>query len=102
MKINFLKIKKVYKKESFKINSSIYWNFLVVFALLVMIISFVFAYELFLKTSKEDVQVNTFNNMKIGNKEKEKIGKALEYFSEREKKSVEILNSPVPVVDPSI
>ena len=33
---------------------------------------------------------------------KESIEKVLEYFSEREKKSNQILNSPSPVVDPSL
>ena len=40
--------------------------------------------------------------IKIGNKEKEKIKDVLEYFAEREKKSVEILNSKTSVIDPSI
>ena len=31
-----------------------------------------------------------------------RVGKVLDYFSERENKSSGILNSPVPVVDPSL
>jgi len=33
---------------------------------------------------------------------KERIDKILEYFSEREKKSIEIINSPSPIIDPSL
>ena len=102
MKIKLFKIKKRYEKEIFKINPSIYWKVLVIFSALLMIGSFVFAYNLFTQTNKEDSLIVGNNTQKIGNKEEEKIKDALEYFSEREKKSVEILNSTIPIVDPSL
>jgi hypothetical protein len=102
MKIKFFKIKKSYKKENFKINPHIYWEILVIFSGLSIIVSFVFAYNLFIETNKEDNSVIENNSVKIGNKEEEKIKDALQYFAEREKKSAEIFNSPSLVVDPSL
>lgn len=101
-KIKFFKIKKSYKKENFKVNPNIYWEILVIFSLLAIIVSFIFAYNLFIQTNKEDSGTTENNSGKVGNTEKERIKNALDYFSQREKKSMEILNSPAPVVDPSL
>lgn len=101
-KIKFFKIKKSYKKENFKVNPNIYWEILVIFSLLAIIISFIFSYNLFIQTNKNNVGILKNDNGKTVNTEKERIKNALDYFSQREKKSTEILNSPVPVVDPSL
>jgi uncharacterized membrane protein SpoIIM required for sporulation len=102
MKIKFFKIKKDYKKENYKINPNIYWKVTLIVLFFLMVGSFIFSYNLFVKTNKDE-EINTENNSdKIGNKEEEKIKDALEYFSEREKKSAEILNSSSTIVDPSI
>lgn len=102
MKIKFLKIKKNYQKENFKINPNIYWEVIVVLSLLLIIASFIFAYFFFIKINEEYNLITENGNIKIGDREKEKIKNALEYFSEREKKSTEILNSPTSIVDPSL
>ena len=102
MKIKLFKIKKNYRKEVFKINPNTYWKVLVIFSGFLMIISFIFAYNLFRQTNKEDVPVVVNNTQKIGDKEEEKIKNALDYFSLRAQKSAEILNSPSTVVDPSL
>ena len=102
MKINFLKIKKDYRKEDAKINPDIYWKILVIILFLAIVISFIFAYNLFQHTNKDDIVIEQKNDDKMGNKEKVKIGDALKYFSERERKSNEILNSPSVIADPSL
>ena len=102
MKIKFFKIKKDYRKENFEINSDVYWKILVIFFTLTIFTSFIFAYNIFIQTNKDDVPVFENNNDKIGNKEKENMKDVLEYFSNREKKSEEIMNSSVSVVDPSL
>ena len=104
MKTNFfkLKLKKNYKKENFKIDPDIYWEAMVIFLFLLIIVSFVFAYNIFIQTNKENVLTVQNNSQELGNKEESKIKDALNYFSEREKKSTEILNSSSLVVDPSL
>lgn len=102
MKIKFFKIKKDYKKEDFRINPSIFWRILVIVALMLLVVSFIFSYNLFRQTNKQDDLMIGENNGENRNKEKEKIKEVLDYFSEREKKSTEILNSPVTIVDPSL
>ena len=102
MKIKLFKIEKNYRKENFEINPDIYWKMIMVLAFLVIITSLVFSYNLFVQTNKDNISIVEKKDNKNENKEKEKIRNALEYFSEREKKSIEILNFPVPIVDPSI
>jgi hypothetical protein len=102
MKIKIFKVKKDYKKEDFRVNSSAFWKFIVIFSLLLIMGAFAYSYGLFLRINEEEVLKIEVNNDKIGNKEAEKIKNALDYFSEREKKSIEILNSTPAVVDPSL
>ncbi len=102
MKIELFKIEKNYRKENFEINPGIYWKTIMVLAFLAISTLLVFSYNLFIQTNKENTSVVGKKDNKNENKEKEKIKNALEYFSEREKKSIEILNSPVPIVDPSL
>lgn len=102
MKIKFFKIKKDYKKENFKINFNFYWKIVVILFFLSVVASFAFAYNLFMEVNKEDSSMIEKNSVKIGDKEKEKIKDILEYFAEREKKSIEILNSKTSIIDPSL
>ena len=102
MKIKFFKIKKNYRKEGAKINPDIYWKILVTILFLAIVASFIFAYNIFKETNRDDIVIIQNNDDKMGNKEKIKIGDALKYFSEREKKSNEILNSPLVISDPSL
>ena len=54
-----------------------------------------------MEINKEPIPT-VMNIDKKGMTEKERLTKALEYFSERKKKSIEILNSPSPIIDPSL
>lgn len=100
MKINFLKVKKNYLKGNFKFSPNFFWKVIVGLFFLFIIGSFLFSFNLFREINKQNDLVEAKNVQKISDKEKQKIQEALNYFSEREKKSTEILNSATSVVDP--
>jgi magnesium-transporting ATPase (P-type) len=101
MKINFFKTKKNFKKKNLDLNSNFYWKIIVGTVFLLVLSSFVFGYYTFLGVKEDSISSGeTF--LKKRSIEKERLEKVLEYFSLREKKSVEILSSPTPIVDPSI
>ncbi|MEI8175116.1 MAG: hypothetical protein WCG28_04160 [bacterium] len=104
MKIKFFKKEKSFKKEkeSLWLNINFYWKLAVLFMFLVIIISFAFGYYFFMQMSKESVALPVISSGQTDTVKKERIDKVLEYFSTRETKSAVILNSPAPVVDPSL
>ena len=102
MKINFFTVQKKFKKESFTIDPNVYWKFVIFLAFIVIFVSFGFSFYLF-KDVKTEVNIKTgeyINNNKIT--KKESIEKVLEYFSIREKKSKDIINSELHIIDPSL
>ena len=102
MKIKIFKNKKSFKKGGFHTNPDNWWEIVLVIALIVVLALFVLGFYLFRKTNKELTVPEPENNEQIETVTRERIEKALEYFSEREKKSTEILNSPSPIIDPSL
>jgi hypothetical protein len=102
MDIKFFKLKKNFKKKDYQINSNIYWKIILNTVFILIIISFIYGFSVFMKVNKEYIPFNVNTNEQIEKDRKTRIDKVLEYFSEREKKSEIILNSPSPVVDPSI
>ncbi len=104
MIIKFFKKEKNFKKEkeSLWLNINFYWKLAVCFMFLIFLLSFVFGYRLFMRINKESAFSMNGGGNKIETVEKEKIEKILEYFSLRETKSNQILNSPAPFVDPSL
>ena len=103
MKINikFSKPKKSFKKHGLLFAPEFYWEIIIYSVFTLAIASFIFGYYFFTQINKETVPTEDTPNRK-GIIKTEKLEKALEYFSERQKKSFEILNSPIPVTDPSI
>ena len=102
MEIKLFKKEINYKKKNFRFNPNLYWDIAVGCAfVLILVISF-FSYNLFLKTNEEPVPSMDSIDAQIPKVSKDRILKVLDYFSQKEKKSTEILTSPVPVVDPSI
>lgn len=102
MRIEIFKNKEHPEKESFPKNPDFYWELMLFAAFIIIISSFIFGFYLFYKINRDPLFKNENaggNNIGI---EKERIDKALEYFSDREKKSVEIINSPSPLIDPSL
>ena len=101
MEIKFLKRKKKFKKGGLGIKPDLYWRYILYVTFALILLSCVFGLYLFMKINNESaspvINISGENSIK-----KERIDKVLEYFSEREKKSIEILNSPSPIVDPSL
>lgn len=102
MKIKFFKKEKNFKKEDFKLNPNIFWKSSVFMVFLVIIFSAFFGYFLFLQISKETALGVNSPGSQIETIKKERIDKVLEYFSARKQKSNKILNSPSPIIDPSL
>ncbi|MFA6077083.1 MAG: hypothetical protein WC735_03345 [Candidatus Paceibacterota bacterium] len=104
MKIKFLKKEKSFKKkkENLLLNINFYWQLAVLFIFVVILLSSFFGYYLFTQTNKELVLSTVDVIPEVETVKKERIEKVLEYFSRREQKSDKILNSPAPVIDPSL
>ncbi len=104
MKIKFFKKEKNFKKEKASLwsNINLYWKLTVLFMFVVVLLSFFFGYNLFRRISKEPVLSTDDIGGQVETVKKERIEKVLEYFSLRKQKSTQILNSPAPIVDPSL
>jgi hypothetical protein len=102
LKLKFLKTKKDFRKKTSVINPYIYWNFVLYITFVLIMASFIFGFLLFIKTNRESPVQAVDTSGQIGIVKKERINKVLKYFSERKQKATEILNSPSPVVDPSL
>jgi hypothetical protein len=55
-----------------------------------------------MQTNQESILSTANNSGELPLVNKDSLGKVLNYFSEKEKRSIEVLNSPAPVVDPSL
>ena len=91
-----------FRKENFQFNLNPFWKLSVFVVLFFVIFSFFFGYYLFVQVNQEPVLSITSYDRQIPMIKKDRLDKTLNYFSERGKKSAEILNSPSPVVDPSL
>jgi uncharacterized membrane protein len=102
MKIRFLKSEQHFKKGGIGTNPAFFWNILLIIAFLIILTSFVFGLLLFKQINQESILSVENIDEKSQTVNEERIKKVLEYFSDRENKSINILNSPSPVVDPSL
>ena len=101
MKIKLFKKKNNFKKKDFQLNPNLYWKLALGCALIMILFSFFFGYRLFTQINEDAVPSNAIDSGQVPIVSKDRIGKDLNYFSDREKKSEEIINSPSPLVDPS-
>jgi len=101
MKIKFFKKKKKFKKGGLIIKPDLCWIYIICVVFIIIIISCTFGFYLFAEINKEPT-LPVVNTGEQGIIKKERIDEVLEYFKEREDKSTEILNSPSPIVDPSM
>jgi len=101
MEIKFLKIKKSFKKGNSELNAVRYWKIILFFASVLISAAFVFSFYHFNEVNKDSVipEIESSDQLKIV--KKERIGKVVEYFSVRESRSVDIINSPSSAIDPS-
>ena len=102
MDIKIFKTKKHFKKADSFINLDIYWKFILVLGFLLILTSLFFGLYIFMQTNEEFVLASDNSVGKIKIVKKERIDAALQYFTEREQKSTEILNSRSAVTDPSL
>ncbi|OGI46121.1 hypothetical protein A2121_01200 [Candidatus Nomurabacteria bacterium GWB1_40_6] len=105
MKIELSKLfkkEKKFKKKDFTFNAYFYWKLAIVSAFFLIVSSFFFGYYLFTKINKEPNLSATPGGGQVPTIDKSRIEETFRVFSEREKKSAEILNSPAPIVDPSL
>lgn len=101
MDIKFLKNKKKFRKGGLGIKPDLYWRYILFMTFMLIILSCVFGTYFFVKINKGPIPLTADTSEQEAIK-KERFDKVLEYFSEREKKSIEILNSPSPIIDPSL
>ena len=104
MEIKLFKKEKRFTKNkgSSWLDIYLFWKLSILFLLLIIILSSIFGYYFFVQTNKEFVAPPVVEGGQTHTVNKEKIKKVLEYFSTREEKSNEILNSSAPIVDPSL
>ena len=102
MDLKFLKRKKNFKKGNFQIRPDLYWHLALCVGVLFTFPFFIFGFYLFKQVNTEPELQAQNSNKQIEVAKKERVQNVLKYFSDREKKSTEILNSPSPIVDPSL
>jgi hypothetical protein len=102
MKIKIFKNKKSFKKGGLHTNPDIFWDILQGLSLLLIISSFVFGFYLFTQTNQESILPVTNTDEQVPTVNINNIKEVLKYFSLREEKSNQILNSPSGVIDPSL
>ena len=99
--IKIPKFKKGFKKGSAAINPNAYWNGILFVSAFLIALVFVAGFLLFRKVSQEP-PLSVSSDRKAESIREEKINEALEYFKAREEKSQQIINSPAPIIDPSL
>ena len=102
MKIKIPQIKKGFKKGSSAVNPNIYWDLMLFLTLGMIIFAFTFGLFVFRKVETGAMPPSDENGAGAEASPRERINKILEYFSTREQKSREIINSPSPIIDPSL
>ncbi len=102
--MKFFKREKKFKKEneSLWLKINVYWRLAVLFMFVVISLSSFFGYYFFIQISKEPMLPIPKTSGKTETIKKERIDKVLEYFSTRAQKSNQIINSPAPLIDPSL
>jgi hypothetical protein len=102
MKIKFFKKENNFKKKNFVFNTNLYWGIALFGAFAIILYSFFFGYNLFKEINQEPVLPDTNQAGQVPVVKIDRLKTVLNYFSLREQKSIQILNSPAPVVDPSL
>lgn len=102
MKIKFFKKEKNFKKSSLHLNPGLFWKLSIFMIFLVAVFSSFFGYYFFMKINKESILLTGGTSGQVETVKDERIFRVLEYFSLRTQKSNQILNSPAPIIDPSL
>jgi hypothetical protein len=104
MEIKFFKKEKnlVKGKRSLWMDINLYWRLAILLLFAMAVSSAFFGYYFFKKVNAEIVPEEGGEGSQIKTIKRERIEKVLEYFSMRKERSNEILNSPSPLIDPSL
>ncbi len=100
--LDFLKRKKVFKKENLQPNLNLYWMIIFFLGFVVTLFVGFFGWYVFKDLNLEgDIRSQSGNRM-LRKISKDRLNANLEVFGQRESKSTEIINSTSGVVDPSL
>lgn len=102
LNLNFLKKKRVFKKNNVLPNPSIHWIIVFCFGFVSAIFIFIFSFYLFVEVNKETLPYYPKDDRQLKKIDKKRVDQILEYFETKEKISNQILNSSAPVSDPSL
>ena len=101
LKLKFSKNQKIFKKDESNIDPNVYWKIIVFTFFILSGLAFAFGLY-FLNKLEKEFSVNQNSSSALETDNQERMQGVLEYFSERENKSKQIINSPSPVIDPSL
>jgi|SRR3990167_6140748 len=101
MEIKIFKRKRSFKKGGLHSDPNIFWEALLLLGFSVFVASCVFGFYLFRTISQKFTSLGDQVQSETRTVSKERINKILEYFSDKQQRSSEIINSPSPIVDPS-
>jgi hypothetical protein len=101
MQIKFPKFKRSFKKGGIHNSPDIYWDIIQLVSLLIILASMVYGFFLFRTINDAFNQTNNNVSDKNTAVNKDRIESALKVFEIKEKTSLDIINSPSPIIDPS-
>lgn len=102
LKLDFLKIKKDWKKNNTQPDPNFYWMIIFYTGFLLTVAAFVFDFLLFMKVSRENMYSGSINTEQLDKISEGRIEKALDIFEEKTKASFKTINLPSQFSDPSI
>jgi hypothetical protein len=102
MQFKITKTKKVFQKEDLSATPSLFWMMILAMMFVIIVSSFGFGFYLFIKVNADPVLSDEELGGQVETVDRDNLNRALEYFSERQKKSLYVLSAPAPVIDPSL
>ena len=102
MDLKIFKIKKKFKKSEHQPDPDFYWRVVLLATVVMVFTALFFGMRLFIEINKETFDSAVEYDGQGKKISKDRIEKVLQYFTDRENKSQNILNSPAPVSDPSL
>jgi len=98
----FPTFKKRFRKGGIHTSPELFWELLLFMAFSIILASCVFGFFLFIQIDKGSMAEQVDTNTGTQTINSERINKVLEHFSTRAEKSTQIINSPSPIIDPSL
>ena len=102
MNIKIFKTQKKFQKENLNEKPYFFWKLVLSAMSIIILASFGFGYYIFLQSNKEVVLTEADLGGTLETVNTGRLDGVLEYFNAREKKSEQVINSPSPVIDPSL